>query len=174
MSNFPVKLGARNGGNARAFNGLRSGVFRDAFCGGWWWQQRVKFGDFSLSAATSQNVSLHTVYPNNTFPTNVDRSTPMIYVVTPLAGGAISASTITLGDSGDGDGLITATSIFTGVSGYLPPNLTSQAPSAAEYQDRFEAAFSPQFTLATTSANVNAATAFEFVVQIKFHPTASV
>jgi hypothetical protein len=170
---FPVKLGARNGGNARVFNGLRSGVFRDAFTAAWWWQQRVKRGDFTAAAATSQNVSLHTVYPNNLFPTNVDRSTPMIYVVTPLAGGSISASTITLGDAADADGLITSTSIFTGVSGYLPPNLTSQVPNAAEYPDRFEAAFSPQFTLGSTGANLSTATAFEFVVMIKFSPSAS-
>lgn len=173
MGDFPVKLGSRNGGNARVLNGLKTGVFRDAFTGSWWWQQRVAFGDFSLNAATSQNVTLATVYPTNPFPTNVDRSTPLVYVVRPLQGGAISASTITMGDSGDADGLVTSTSIYTGVSGYLPPNLTSQAPNAAEYADRFEPAFSPQITLGTTSANVNAATGFEFVVMIKFSPAAS-
>lgn len=174
MPDFPIKLGSRNGGNSRVMRGLSNGVIRDAFAGSWWWIQNVKRGDFALAAATSQAITLATTYPRNPFPTNVDRSTPCIYVATPLSGGAISAATIEMGDAGDPDGLVTATSCFTGVSGFLPPNLTGSNPTAAEYADRVELAMSPSFTLRSTGANLSAATAFNFWLMIKFSPLASV
>lgn len=171
---FPIKLGARNGGNARVVRGLTSGVFRDAFVGSWWWIQNVKFGDVTLPGATSLGITLSATYPANPFPTNVDRGCPVIYVERPLAGGSISSATVILGDSGDDNGLVTSTSIFTGVSGYLPPNLSSGNPAAAEYAPRFESAFDPLLTLGSGGANLSAATDFSLWVMIEFSPVASV
>lgn len=171
MALFPVKLGARNGGNARVLRGLTSGVFRDAFAGVWWWVQRVKFGDFALAGATSQEVAFATAYPGNPFPTNVVRKQPLIFPVTPLAGGTIASATVEMGDAADPNGIVEASNIFTG-SPLL--NTYVQTITAAEFARRTETAFAPSFTLRTTVGNVNAATAFDFYALIEFTPVANV
>lgn len=168
MPNFPIKLGSHNGGNSRIIRGLSNGIIKDAFAGTWWWVQQLDIGDFTGDADGAQALVFSTVFPNNPFPTNVVRKQPLVYVRTPLSGGAVNACTIEFGDANDPNGLLTSTSVFTGASGFL------QTTAAAEFAPRFEAAFSPTVDIATTNGNISALTAGSLVFMIAFTPAASV
>ncbi|MBK6920383.1 MAG: hypothetical protein IPH07_23485 [Deltaproteobacteria bacterium] len=165
---FPVKLGARNGGNSRLIRALQSGVIRDAFVGNWVWVQRLRETDFTPDADTAQSLTLSTLFPANPFPTNVIRENPLVYVASPAAGGSLSAVTLEFGDAADPNGLMTSTSIFTGASGFL------QTTGAAEFTSRFEAAFDPTVDIATTSDDVDAIEGMDLWLMIQFTPVASV
>lgn len=168
MADFPEKLGQRNGGNARIIRGLCNGVFKDSFCGDWWWVVNLKHSTTTLEADTSQVFTLNTLFSGNPFPTNVVRKQGLIYVEDAVEGGSISAATAILGDAGNDDALIEAAtgSVFTA-------GVYNQSTAAAEFAPRFEAAFSPIVTLATTGDNVDDST-FSLWVMILFSPVASV
>jgi hypothetical protein len=168
---FPIKLGARNGGNSRVVRGLQSGVFRQAFTGSWCWIQRVRLADFTPDAATSQTLILNTLFPANPFPEHVERGLPLIWVEENPRGPSITALNVELGDNpsgGDRDGLITSTNIYSAAGTYV------QTVGAAEFAHRYEAAYDPRLYLAATGANLSVLTAFDLVVLIKFEPVVEI
>lgn len=166
MATFPVKLGQRNGGNQRVIRGLTTGVFKDSFTGDWVWQVNLVPTSVALEGDTSQVFALNTIFASNPFPTNVIRKQALIRVVTPVAGGTISAAVAILGDAGNDDGLVESQSVF--AAGTL------QSTGAAEFAPRFESAFTPILTITTTNGNLSAITAMSIFVQIHFAPVASV
>jgi hypothetical protein len=165
---FPIKLGARNGGNSRVVRGLQSGVFRQAFTGNWCWMQRVRLADFTPAAATTQTLTLNTLFPANPFPEHVERGLPLVWVEGQPRGPSITAFNIELGDAGDRDGLISSTNVYSAGDTYV------QTVGAAEFTHRYEEAFSPTLYLAATGANISVLTAFDLVVLIKFEPVVEI
>lgn len=122
-------------------------------------------GDVALTAATSQEVDLNVAFPGNAFPANVRINGCYIKRITDFAGGAITALTVQVGDTGDPNGLLTATSVFTGVgAGY------TETTAAAQFAQRLETAFVPTLTLTSTTANLTALTAGRLKVVIPFQP----
>lgn len=169
MAKFPVKLGQRNGGNARVLRGLTTGVFKDSFTGNWWWVVNLKRGmpGLTLEGDGSQVITLNTLFSGNPFPTNVIRKQALVYVEDAIVGPSISAGTVILGDNGNPDGLIESQSTFTS-------DVTLQSVAAAEFAPRFEAAFSPETTITATGAALNVATSLSYWYMIEFSPVASV
>lgn len=131
------------------------------------WELLVTVGDFTGEGDTSQDLNLDTLYPDRPFINNVWLE-PGAHVVpvTAFAGGAINAVTIQLGDANDPDGLVTSSSVFTGVTIGAP----IATPSAAEYALRFESAYAPQLRIVTTNGNVSALTAGALLIRIPFTP----
>lgn|SRR5690606_37749401 len=173
---FPIKIGGRNSGtNHRIFNGLRSGRIRHNVDGRLWWRQVVRFSDLTLPASTSGTFSFDDLFPANAFYDNVQmRPGAHVYVGENWQGGAITALTIAMGgvfaDGTDGDGLLTATSMF--AAGTVGTKLCT--PAAAEYEtETIEAGFEPTFTLASTTANLNAITQGWFEAFIPYSPLRS-
>ena len=153
-STFPIRIGARNGSNGGVVRALKSNRVPHGFAPRFWWYQRFVISSAgTLDADTDQEFDLHTYNANNLFPANVERTLPLVYLVTPFTGGLVSACTYEAGDANDPNGLHTAVSVFTG-SGWL-----ANTTGAAEYARRLEAAFIPSITIRTTTANVNALTA---------------
>lgn len=122
---------------------------------------------FTPAAAMSQTLALNTLFPNNTFPRNVDlRAGTKVKKITDGSGTGILSLDIEVGgtfDSGvDANGLLTSSSIYTGAgAGYL------QTPAAAEYDEHYESAFLPSVTLTSTGANLDVsdlAGAFEVLI----------
>lgn len=169
-SQFPLRIGAKNGSNGGVIRALKNNRLPHAYAPRFWWYQKfdiLRAG--TLDADGAQTFNLHTYNPYNLFPANVIRSTPSLYVGELVAGGAISAATLSMGDD-DVDGLHTAVDVFTGAAlGYR-----ANTVGAAEYAPRFEAAFVPTFTVTTTTGNVNAATSGEFWAMIGFTPVPGV
>lgn len=136
----------------------------------WVWSQKCKIrlvggvpyiGAVALTASLTQEVDLNVAFPQNTFPTNVQRLESYIRRVTDFSGGTISALTAQVGDTGDPNGLLTATSVFTGVgAGY------TETPAAAEFTQRLETAFVPTLLLTSTTANLDQLEAGELWVCI--------
>lgn len=168
MAQFPIKLGAKNGGNARIIRGLSNGTFRQGFAGDWWWIQRIRLvgriQDFVGAAATSQVLTLNTLFPANPFPTDVHRSVALIEVVSNAVGPSITQLAVILGDAADDNGLLTTTNTIAAAG------TTLQTTGAAEFADQYEAAFSPILTLTSTGANLSVLTNFDMIVKIKFSP----
>jgi hypothetical protein len=161
---FPSKIGLP-GSNRRLLDSMRNGLIRDVVAGSWWWCQRLRLRDFTRAAATSQVITFATLFPNNPFPEHVIRKNALMYVELPLVGPSISNGTALLGDAGDPNGLIELAqgSIFTA-------GMRQDVAAAVEYDPRYEAAFSPQVTLASTGANLSVATQLELKFMIEFSP----
>jgi hypothetical protein len=166
-STFRIKIGSKNGGNGRVIRNLSGGAIRHAWAPRFWWYQLFDVTEAgALDADTSQRFDLHSYNPHNLFPANVERTVSIIRVVRNVAGGAVSACTTVLGDAGDDNGLITATTVF--AAGTIGTTICT--PAAAEYAPRFESAFIPQIGLDTTTANVAALTGGQLLVCIGFNP----
>ena len=147
-----VRISQRNQGNAIWLQQLRAGGHH-AFAPMHWWSKRIELTSLTLPAATTGAFNLNTLFPNDAFPVNCVRGTPLLYVETPGSGGAITALTAALGDAGDPNGLMTSQDVFTGVSGGVIDT------TGAEFEDAPEAAFVPQLTLDSTDGNLDAITA---------------
>ena len=164
-SNFPLKTGSANGGNAALINALRSGgVIRNAWMPIFLYSQLVSYSDFSDSD-TSEELDLNATFTSNLFPANVVRRAAYIYVAEDFAGGSVSAATVELGDTGDPNGLLTSTNVFTGAT-----NNWVGTPAAAEAEQRVELAFAPTLTLTTTDGNIDTLTAGKVLVCIEYSP----
>lgn len=135
------------------------------------WELLITIGDFTGAGAASQELDLAALYPNFTFPTDVWLEPGHhIVPVTAFAGGTVNACTLELGDTGDPNGLVTASNVFTGVT----TGVSVATPSAAEYALRFEAAYLPVATIRTTAGNVSALTDGAALVRIPFTPAREV
>lgn len=168
-STFPTLIGKGNGGNGRVVNNLKRNLFPFAVNFKWVWYTIFDITlAGSLDADGSQEFDLHTYDANNLFPANVERKKPYVRLITNFTGGAVNAATITVGDTGAANGLITATSVFSGAPKII------QTVGAAEYADRIETAFIPVAVIATTNGNVNALTAGKALIAIAFNPLISV
>lgn len=172
MVDFPIKLGSREA-NADVLEFMRT------FCPWavefkWVWHQRVRlYGglDFTPAGATSQVLTLNTLFPNNSFPDNVDLVPgAAVKRVSNVVGTSISNATMVMGgvfDAGtDADGLTTSSSIFTG-DGYI------NTPAAANYARRYESDFSPTITISLTGANMTAIDEGEIELFIPWSPRRS-
>lgn len=170
-SQFPLRIGTRNGSNGGVVRALKSNRIPHAFAGPYVWYQKFDIllaG--TLDADGVQEFDLHTYNPNNLFPANVMRGVPMLYLREVFAGGTVNAATVEMGDANDPNGIHTAVSVFTGATlGYL-----ANTVGAAEYAPRFEAAYIPTITLRTTAGNISALTTGELWVGIKFEPVPGV
>ena len=162
-STFAVAIG--KGSNPRMIRGLKSGRILHAWAPWLFWRQVITLADFTPAAATSQDLNLHTLFPNNLFPANVIRGPGVLRQLAAFGGGSISAFTAALGDD-DNDGIVTATNMFTGqANGYKASTV-----SAAEYAPRVETDYIPHVGLASTSANLSALTAGSLEAIIAYRP----
>lgn len=139
---------------------------------GWLWSVDVQIkiiagvpyvGDVALTAATSQEVDLNVAFPASTFPTNVRMNGCYIKRITDFSGGGITALTVQVGDTADPNGLLTATSVFTGVGAGF-----TETTAAAEFAQRIETAFVPTLTLTSTTDDLDALVAGRLKVVIPF------
>lgn len=131
------------------------------------WECEVAVGDFVGEGDTSQVLDLDALYPKFPFIDEVWLE-PGAHIVPLVAfsGGTVNACTVILGDVGDDNGLVTASSVFTGVTIGAP----IATPAAAQYALRSEAGFLPILTIVTTAGNVSALTAGRLLVRIPFTP----
>lgn len=170
-SQFPFRIGARNGSNGGVIRSLKSNRIPHAYAPRFWWYQKFDIllaG--ALDADTSQRFDLHTYNPNNLFPANVERGLPLLYLGEVFDGGAVTACAGILGDANDDNGLYTTTALGQGETLGWKANTTA----AAEYAPRFESAFIPQLGLDTTNGNINALTTGELWIVIGFNPVPGV
>lgn len=136
------------------------------------YQQIVTVSDFTGAGATTQTLTLNTLFPKNVFPTEADllAGATVENVVLPV-GTSITALTIQLGgvfDAGtDADGLLTASNLLG--SGAAVGDVLNTV-GAANYANRYESAFSPTVLLTSTGANLSALTAISFKVIIPWTP----
>lgn len=131
------------------------------------WELTVSVGDFTGAGATSQELDLNALYPNNPFINDVWLEPGAHFVpLVAFAGGTVNACTLEMGDTGDPNGLVTASSVFTGVTIGAPIVTTG----AAEYALRYESGYLPTVTLRTTAGNVSALTAGSVLLRIPFTP----
>ncbi len=82
----------------------------------YWWIQRVRFSDFD-ETDTSEVMTLNTQFPHNAFPTHAFLTfgpTAYIDLIEVFAGGTVAAATMILGVSGNTNGLVESTDVFTG------------------------------------------------------------
>lgn len=164
MAIFPVNIGAANRGSQRLLDNIRSGRVLYAWIPTFEWRVRVDIRDVTFDEDTSTAVDLNALFPSTPFPTGVIRMMPIMTLREVFAGGAVSACTCALGDAGVPTGLITAQNVFTGQS------LGIKQVGGAEYANRYEAAFAPTLTVATTTANGTALTTGIIDVAIQFAP----
>jgi hypothetical protein len=166
---FPVRFGHR--GSARdMFRALLHGLIPWAWRPRFWWRQVVRVDDFVGEGDTDQLLTLNTLYPKNTFPTDVDllEGATIENLVLPV-GASVTAATLRLGDANDDDGLVTVSN-WLGSGAAVGDILNT--PAAAEYANRYEAAFSPQVRIVLTGGNLSALTAGQFEVCIPWTPRA--
>jgi hypothetical protein len=121
-------------------------------------EHRITHDDF-VAAATSETEAI------TGFPTNAAPLFAEIKVETDFAGGAVSAATVTVGDAGSANELLTSTSVFTGVQNTAWIQ-TVGASLNSDFQR--EAAYSPILTLATTNGNTADLTAGSLIVRIYY------
>jgi hypothetical protein len=160
-SQYCIKITPRGSSNREAIAKLKNGTL--AYPIGWvhWHRVEFRYNDLALNAATSQEIDLNVLYPAKAFPANVQRLPgAFIRVKTPISGGSINSATAALGDTGDPDGIFTATGVFTGVAEVSP-----STPGAAENAARTETAYAPTLTL-VASHNLSTATAGFLVILI--------
>ena len=138
---------------------------------GFVWECEIAIGDFTGEGDTSQDLDLDALYPGSPFINNVWLE-PGAHIV-PLvafAGGAVNAVTLALGDAGAFNGLVTASSVFSGVTIGSP----IATPAATEYALRYESSFRPQVRIVTTNGNVSALEDGRALVRIPFTPAREV
>src|SRR5688500_13503166 len=111
MKVYPIPVG--KGGGAHLINGLKSGNVGGAhlapdlhWCfgyklkvdgSGYWDDLRAT----ALAGAGSQVITLATTFPHRPVPTNIWIHRIYIRLITAFSGGAISAATLSLGDTGN-------------------------------------------------------------------------
>jgi hypothetical protein len=169
MPDFPVRFGHR--GSVRdVVRALQHGTVKHAFRPRLLYRQRVRVGDFTGEGDTDQLLTLNTLFPKNVFPTDVDllAGATVENLVLPV-GASVTAATLRLGDANDDDGLLTVSN-WLGSGAAVGDILNT--PSAAEYANRYEAAFSPQVRIVFTGGNLSVATAGSFEVVIPWSPRA--
>jgi hypothetical protein len=162
-----IRFGHR-GSNAEVLRAIQSNAIPHAMRLRHWYRQVVRVGDFVGEGDTDQLLTLNTLYPKNTFPTTVDllEGASIVNLTLPV-GTSLTAATLRLGDANDDDGLVTVSN-WLGSGAAVGDVLNT--PSAAEYANRYEAAFSPQVRIVFTGANLSAATAGAFEVFIPWAP----
>lgn len=161
-SQYPIKITPRGSSNREAIVKLKNGTL--SYPIGWvhWHRFEFSFDDTTLDGDTAQEIDLNVLYPANAFPANVQRLPgTFLRVKTAFAGGTINAITAAIGDTGDPDGILTASSIFTGVAEIRP-----STPSAAENTARTETAYAPTLSLASTAGNLSTLTAGNLIILI--------
>lgn len=124
--------------------------------------------EVTLDGALSQEIDLHSAMQSRfMFPANVDI----------LRGAAVKVRTNTtgtttctaeLGDTGDPNGLLTASNLHTGSA-----NRVIRTSGAAEYDVHAESAFIPTLTLVSTVENLSALSAGAWDIEIPFAPRAA-
>ena len=146
----------------------------DSFAKLHWWRKEVRIGDFTAAAAVTQEIDLHDDLTtaaqdrkgqSGLFPANVILPFgAYLRRITDFSGGAVAPATASIGDTGDDNGFLTATNIFTGAgAGFV---MTS---GAAQFAARPEAALIPTLALITTVANIDALTAGALEVAIPYY-----
>ena len=167
MANFPIRLSGRHAA-PETMRAMFSGLVQHAYRPRLWWRQTIDVADFTGAGATTQELDLNVLFPNNTFPNNVDLEEGVIVhnLVLPV-GTSITAVTVEVGDTNDPNGLLTASNVLG--SGAAVGDVLN-TPGAAEYARRPESAFVPTLTINTTGANVSALTAFRVQVCIPWTP----
>jgi hypothetical protein len=167
---FPINFGHR-GSTAQVLRALANNQIRDAFRPRLSYRQVVSFGDFVGEGDTDQLLVLNTLFPSNTFPTDVDvlPGTTVENLVLP-AGTSWSALTIRVGiAAGDDDAFLTVSNLLG--SGAAVGDIL-QTPAAAVYGGLHYPALSPQVRLVATGGNLSAMTAGRFELVIPFTPRA--
>ena len=139
-----------------------------------WWRQIIYLDAarrvFTPAAATTQTLTLNTLFPNNSFPANVDvlRGAKLRRIVDG-AGGTISALTAQFGGTftagADPNGLLEASNIFTGAgAGY------SETPAAAHFAGEYVANLNPTVLLTSTTGDLDELEEGAFEVMIPWAP----
>lgn len=167
---FPINFGHR-GASAQIVRALENSQIRDAFRPRLSYRQVVSFGDFVGEGDTDQLLVLNTLFPNNTFPTDVDLlpGTTVENLVLP-AGTSWTALTIRVGiAAGDDDAFLTVSNLLG--SGAAVGDIL-QTTGAASYGGAYYAALSPQVRLVSTGGNLSAMTAGSFELVIPYTPRA--
>jgi hypothetical protein len=142
-----------------------------------WYRQVIYLDDarraFTPASDTTQSLDLNALFPNNTFPTNVDllEGAKVRRIIDPTGTG-ITDFDIEVGgtfDSGaDPNGLLTISDIFGEGAGY------SETVAAAENNRHYESAFAPTVDLTSTGADLDVADlAGAFEVLIPWSPMRS-
>ena len=165
MTNFAIKLGGARQANAAVLEYLRTCPWAVEWK--FWYHQIVNFDDteLTLPAATTYEIDLNALYTRNVFPEDVDiLPGAKARRITDFAGGAISDFDVEVGDTGDPNGLLTASDVFGEGAGY------DVTPAAAEYARHYESAFAPTLTLTSAGANINVLTAGACEVWIPWAP----
>ena len=166
-----IRFGHRSS-NAEVLRAIQSNLIPHAMRLRHWYRQVVTVGDFDGDADTDQVLTLNTLYPKNTFPEDVDllEGASIVNRTLPV-GTSLTAASLRLGgvfDAGtDDDGLVTVSN-WLGSGAAVGDVLNT--PSAANYANRYESAFSPQVRIVFTGANLSAATAGAFEVFIPWTP----
>lgn len=164
---FPVKFGHRSSAR-EMFRALAHGLIPHAWRPRFWYRQVVRVGDFVGEGDTDQLLTLNTLYPNNAFPIEADLlEGASIENLTLPVGTSVTAATLRLGDANDDDGLVTVSN-WLGSGAAVGDILNT--PAAAEYANRYEAAFSPQVRIVLTGGFLSALTAGAFEVCIPWTP----
>lgn len=123
----------------------------------------ITTADF-VDADTSEEVALGTDDDGVAFPANARVLWAVADLKQVVAGGTISAVTITVGDAADPDELLTSTNIFTGAA--LGKKYT---PAAAYVPLTLEAtAYAPIAVITFTGGNSNTATTGRIVIVIDY------
>lgn len=131
------------------------------------WELEVSIGDFVAESDMSQDLDLDALYTSSPFIDDVwlEPGAHVVPVVA-FAGGVVDGCTVSLGDAGDPDALVTSSSVFTGVTIGDP----IATPAAAEYALRPETGFLPQLRIDTTTGNIDDLTAGTLLIRIPFTP----
>jgi hypothetical protein len=166
-----IRFGHRSS-NAEVLRAIQSNAIPHAMRLRHWYRQLVQVGDFVGEGDSDQTLTLNTLYPRNTFPTDVDLLEGATVVNRTLpVGTSLTAASLRLGGvfaaGTDDDGLLTVSN-WLGSGAAVGDVLNT--PSAANYANRYEAAFSPQVRIVFTGAFLSAATAGAFEVFIPWTP----
>lgn len=136
-----------------------------------WYQQRVTLADFTPAAATSQVLTLDSLFTSNVFPDNVDLLAGACVRNNALPTGTPTGVTLLLGgtfDSGaDDNGLVTSSSLLGG--GAAAGDILN-TPAAARYGAEACAALDPIVTLGSSGGNLSTLSSIDFTVFIPWSP----
>lgn len=164
-SPYPVIIGT-NGSNPSVMRALESGSGPShPLQPPHYWNARIRWDDTGITwpAALTHTITLNTLFPNRAFISQVLRKHPYIHVAELFAGTGITSVTVTVGDAGDADGLLTSTAVHSSTGRF-------ETSGAAQYSNRIEEAFEPTITFTAVGANLNLLTAGQLVVFIGYHP----
>ena len=174
MPDFPIKLTGRHAG-PDTVRALHQGRIQWPLKMELWWSQLVTLADFTPDAATTQTLTLNTLFANNAFPAEAIILPGTLVRNVTLPTGTPTALTLTVGgtfDAGvDADGLLTTSNLLG--SGAAAGDML-QTTAAANYTGSYESAFSPTVFLTATGANLDTLTAVSFEVLIPWTPRTQV